>query len=142
METSLRVPRHTPEHVNQKILNNTINELEALGNNRSQIKDRLHKIESEWDIERVLETNAASVLLTSLFFGTVFNKKWLGLSGIVAGFLFQHAVSGWCPPVSVFRRLGFRTQREIDNERTILKARLGELPTENTPAPEAFRLLE
>jgi hypothetical protein len=39
----------------------------------------------------------------------------------------QHvtAVQGWCPPVSLFRRLGFRTQREIDEERFALKALLG-----------------
>ncbi len=44
----------------------------------------------------------------------------------VAGFLFQHAVQGWCPPVPLFRRLGFRTAREIDHERYALKALRGD----------------
>lgn len=44
----------------------------------------------------------------------------------VAGFLLQHAIQGWCPPVPVLRRLGFRTQREIDDERAVLKARRGD----------------
>jgi hypothetical protein len=44
----------------------------------------------------------------------------------VAGFLLQHAVQGWCPPVPVFRRLGFRTQTEIDYERYALKVLRGD----------------
>jgi hypothetical protein len=45
---------------------------------------------------------------------------------VVAGFLLQHAVQGWCPPVPLFRRLGFRTAAEIDYERYALKALRGD----------------
>jgi hypothetical protein len=45
---------------------------------------------------------------------------------IVASFLLQHAVQGWCPPVSIFRRLGVRTMREMDEERYALKALRGD----------------
>jgi hypothetical protein len=38
----------------------------------------------------------------------------------------QHATQGWCPPVPVFRRLGIRTQTEIDHERYALKALRGD----------------
>jgi hypothetical protein len=48
------------------------------------------------------------------------------LPAVVAGFLLQHAVQGWCPPVPVFRRLGIRTAREIDLERYGLKAIRGD----------------
>jgi hypothetical protein len=41
-------------------------------------------------------------------------------------FLFQHAVQGWCPPVPILRRLGYRTAREIDDERAALKALRGD----------------
>lgn len=37
-----------------------------------------------------------------------------------------HAFQGWCPPVNLFRRLGVRTQREIDEERYALKLMLGD----------------
>jgi hypothetical protein len=40
--------------------------------------------------------------------------------------LFQHAVQGWCPPVPLLRRLGYRTSREIDIERVALKALRGD----------------
>lgn len=48
-------------------------------------------------------------------------RRWFILPGIVAGFLLQHAVQGWCPPVALFRRLGFRTASEIEAERYALK---------------------
>jgi len=41
-------------------------------------------------------------------------------------FCLQHALQGWCPPLTLFRRLGIRTQREIDDERTALKALRGD----------------
>ena len=53
----------------------------------------------------------------------------------VAGFLLQHAVQGWCPPVPVMRRLGFRTEREIDAERTALKALRGDFREINPARP-------
>jgi hypothetical protein len=48
------------------------------------------------------------------------------LSGAVLGFLLQHATQGWCPPVSVLRRRGVRTRREIEAERYALKALRGD----------------
>jgi hypothetical protein len=44
----------------------------------------------------------------------------------VTAFLFQHAVQGWCPPVPILRRLGFRTVTEIEQERHALKALRGD----------------
>jgi hypothetical protein len=58
---------------------------------------------------------------------SVIDKKWLLLPGLVVlPFLFQHAVQGWCPPVSVFRRLGVRTRREINGEKFALKVLRGD----------------
>jgi len=44
---------------------------------------------------------------------------------VVGGFLLQHALQGWCPPLPIFRRYGVRTQTEIDYERYALKALRG-----------------
>jgi hypothetical protein len=65
----------------------------------------------------------------------------------VQGFFMQHALSGWCPPLPVLRRLGFRTQYEIEQERYALKALRGdfqELPETSesrgtSPVLEAVR---
>ena len=54
--------------------------------------------------------------------GALGSRRWLWLPGFVTAFLFQHAVQGWCPPVPLLRRLGVRTAREIELERSALKA--------------------
>ena len=45
---------------------------------------------------------------------------------VVSGFLLQHAIQGWCPPLPVFRKLGFRTRAEIEQERYALKLLRGD----------------
>ncbi|MFO0841269.1 MAG: hypothetical protein U0797_02575 [Gemmataceae bacterium] len=80
----------------------------------------------EWDIERTLEANAATASLVGLTLGAAVDKKFFLFPAVVAGFLLQHALQGWCPPVPIFRRLGFRTQSEIDEERYALKALRGD----------------
>jgi hypothetical protein len=104
------------------------------------ISRRIEELEREWDIERTLETNAATLALTGAFMGLTSGRKWFLLTLTVTGFLLQHAVSGWCPPVPVFRRLGFRTRSEIDREKFALKALRGDfknLPEREEPQPEA-----
>jgi hypothetical protein len=122
-----RVPRHTPPHVNEALLRQAHSNVEAaVSGGRESIARRLRELDEEWDIERTLEANAATVALGGLVLGTTVDRRFLILPGVVAGFLLQHAVQGWCPPLPVFRRLGVRTQREIDEERTALKAWRGD----------------
>ena len=76
----------------------------------------------EWDTERVLETNAASVVLISSLAGYKKSKcACFVLTGAVGFFLLQHALQGWCPPIPVIRRLGIRTAEEISQEKTVIK---------------------
>ena len=84
------------------------------------IDRRLEELDREWDIERALEANAAIILLIGMALGRLMNRRWYFLPTAVATFLLQHAVQGWCPPVGLFRRLGVRTEREIDEERNAL----------------------
>ena len=78
------------------------------------------ELDREWDVERVLEVNASTLALTGLALGLAVNKKWLLLSGAVMGFLLQHGIQGWCPPLPVLRHLGIRTRGEIDREKYAL----------------------
>ncbi len=87
---------------------------------------RLRELDEEWDMERTLETNASSLAFLGIGLGVVFSKKWFLMPAAVMGFLFQHALMGWCPPVPLFRRLGVRTQTEIEKERYALKALRGD----------------
>lgn len=85
------------------------------------IAARIQQLDREWDIERVLQVNAATLALAGLVLGVKQNRKWLLLPGIVLPFLLQHAVHGWCPPLPLLRRLGVRTRSEIDREKYALK---------------------
>ena len=87
---------------------------------------RLAELDREWDIECILEANAATASLIGLTLGATVDRRWFLFPAVVAGFWLQHAVQGWCPPVPVFRRLGIRTQTEIDYERYGLKVLRGD----------------
>lgn len=93
------------------------------------IDRRIFELEREWDIERVLEANAAGVGLLSFVWGLTSNKKYLAVTGAVFSFLLLHAIQGWCPPVPVLRRIGVRTRREIDRELFALKILRGDFQT-------------
>jgi hypothetical protein len=56
---------------------------------------------------------------------------------MVTGFLLQHAIQGWCPPVPILRRLGFRTADEINRERYALKALRGDFKDAEKPKTPA-----
>ena len=122
-----RVPRHTPDCYNAEIRRKTeANVAHFAREGRAAIDRRLAELDREWDIERVLEANAASVALAGLGLAAVVNRKFLALPGLVAAFLLQHALQGWCPPVPLFRSLGVRTAREISDERFALKSLRGD----------------
>ena len=74
-----------------------------------------------WDIERTLEANAATAVLVGVLLGATVSRKFFPFPGVVAAFLLQHAIQGWCPPLPIFRRLGFRTQSEIEAKRCALQ---------------------
>lgn len=122
-----RVRRHGPEKANEEILRE-MRERVAWYANRPQdeVERRLEVLEREWDIERVLQANAATLSLVGLGLGVTGSRKWLWLTGVVAGFLLQHAVSGWCPPVEALRRLKLRTREEIDAEKFALRVQRGD----------------
>jgi hypothetical protein len=133
-DTNERVELHTAPEINESIRQQIeANVASCAGANREVISDRLHAIEREWDMERTLEANAATVVLLGTALGFAFNKKWFALSGFAATFLLQHALHGWCPPVPFWRRRGVRTQREIYEEKTALKVLRGDFQPTTDP---------
>jgi hypothetical protein len=125
--TAERVPAHTPEAYNERIRAETeANVARTEAGGPEAIRRRLAELDREWDIERTLEANAASVALFGLGLGAFVDRRLFVLPAVVAGFLLQHALQGWRPPVPLFRRLGFRTAEEIAQERYALKALRGD----------------
>lgn len=122
-----RVRRSTAMHLNEEIDRKTDISIQRYANADSDaIHRRIDELDQEWDIERALEVNASTLALSGLALGLTVNRKWLALPAVVMSFLFQHGVQGWCPPLPVLRRLGFRTRGEIDREKYELKALLAQ----------------
>lgn len=141
--TANRVVVNTAEAINRRIRQATEARVRALADDPAGIEQRLEELDEEWDIERVLETNASALAFGGLALGVTVDRKWLALPALVTAFLFQHAIQGWCPPIPILRRFGVRTAREIDDERTALKALRGDfatlVPDDADPAARAER---
>lgn len=119
---SERVRRNTAPEVNEKI-DETVRECVrqyALAP-KDALSRRIDELDREFDIERMLQTNASLAALTGILLGVTVNRRWLAFSTGVLGFLLLHATQGWCPPLPVLRRLGVRTRSEIERERFVLK---------------------
>lgn len=125
--TTERVLASSPESVNEAIRRSTeTNIARAAAGGPAAIDARLRELDREWDIERTLEANAATLAATGGVLALAADRRWAIVPAIVGGFLLQHALQGWCPPVPVFRRLGVRTASEINRERMALKALRGD----------------
>lgn len=124
--TTGRVRASTAPQINAEIDAGIERSVRRLAGDRDAIERRLAELDREWDIERTLEANAATISLIGVGLAVAADRRFLALPAIVAAFLLQHAVQGWCPPVPMFRRLGVRTAEEIGRERYALKAVRGD----------------
>ncbi len=124
--TASRVRERTAPEINRRIDDELRERIRFFANMPQYIDARLKTLDEEWDVERVLEANAATFSLLGLALGSRVDRRFYGFSALVAAFLLQHAVHGWCPPLPVLRRLGFRTAAEIERERYALKALRGD----------------
>lgn len=138
--TSERVTMHTAEQVSRRIERDIEDSLTYFADHPREIRRRLTELDREWDMERALEANAATLSLTGLLLGLSVDRRWFALPIAVAVFLLQHALQGWCPPVPVMRRCGVRTAEEIASERFALKYLRGDFGNESpSDAPARTR---
>jgi hypothetical protein len=107
-----------------------------------EISRRINELEQEWDIERWLECNASALAFGGVALSLIGGRKWLVVPALVLPMLFYHAVQGWCPPVPLFRRLGVRTQREIDAEKYALRLLRGDFDESQDRVQRATRALD
>ena len=135
--TKERVPAHTTEHVNERIRREAEERVRRLSREPAAVGQRLRELDAEWDIERAIEMNASALAFFGTAMGYFVHPYWLLLPALVTAFLFQHAVQGWCPPVPVLRRFGFRTVYEIEQEKQALKALRGDYETVATATDKA-----
>jgi hypothetical protein len=130
-----RVRSHTAPAVNERIDRLAAGNVDScIREGREAVVRRLTQLDAEWDVDRALMVNFALAggavfatglhrLATAPLLGSR-PKGFLYFFGAQLGFLLLHGLVGWCPPVVLFRRLGVRTQREIEVERALLEAAL------------------
>jgi hypothetical protein len=122
-----QVRRRTASRFNEAIDSKTQARMEtALSGGRDAVIERLHKLDREIDIDRVLMAYFSVVGTVSLALGKRPRGVWRVMLRAQTGFLLMQSFIGWCPPLVVFRRLGFRTAREIAAERAALVDRLAQ----------------
>ena len=144
--TSTRVERSTRPDANRVIRLHTDAQIGRLERAEPvEFVARLNDLENEWDIERVLQTNASLVVLLGVALSFAVDRRFVLLPAAVFSFFAQHALQGWCPPVPVMRRLGMRTQTEIEQERYALKLLRGDFKEVASPdkniAPDQAEIL-
>jgi hypothetical protein len=133
--SSQRVPEHTCEDVNRSIREQAEQRVRDYRHaTPAELNERLMELDREWDIERMLETNAATLAFTGSVLALTKDRRFALVPLVITGFLLQHAVQGWCPPLPILRRLGFRTMHEIDQERQALLELRGDSMAIPTPA--------
>lgn len=82
------------------------------------IRERLLQLDKEWDIDRALDflfsTTVGAQLAVAM---KKRNLNYIWFPIVQTAFLFMHTTYGWCPPVPLLRKMGFRTRFEIQSER-------------------------
>jgi hypothetical protein len=134
-----RVRDHTAAHINAEIDRNIAENIRSYSSeSEAKISARIKELELEWDIERILEVNAATLAFLGTLLGAFVNQWYLLVPAVVTAFLFQHATQGWCPPLPIFRRMGKRTRNEIDAEKFAMKALRGDFDDLSRRSDAAF----
>jgi hypothetical protein len=122
-----RVRKNTADKVNRRIDDKTKQRIAFYATqDADSISNRIKELETEWDTERVLEVNMPIVAMIGLALGIFVNEWWFIFPVIVLLFFLQHAIQGWCPPLPIFRSLGYRTKEEINQEKYALKLLRGD----------------
>ncbi len=127
-DTTGKVEQHTARRINLQIREKMIADaFDYARKSDAEISVRIKQLDREWDTERLLEAASGMLVLLSIGVGFILDSRWFILAGVVGLFLLQHALQGWCPPLPIIRKLGYRTANEINEEKTALRILRGDL---------------
>jgi hypothetical protein len=135
-----RVRRNTAAEVLRRIDDDSVASLAKCADSPAETNRRLAQLDREWDTDRALEAEAATMGLLGLALGTFVRKELLALPAIVAAAVLLQATTGRYPLMPLFRRLGLRTSKEIARERYALKALRGDFAGMGTTSAAAAAL--
>ncbi|HJU72082.1 MAG TPA: hypothetical protein VJ603_09555 [Paucimonas sp.] len=121
--TTQRVEANTPDAINRQTGQQARETFSRYADaSPQQIDQRLRELDREWNTERIIETEAPLTVALGAVLGLVHDRRWFALSATAAGMLLLHNLQGWYPLLPVLRRLGVRSQNEIEQERSALRA--------------------
>jgi hypothetical protein len=121
-----RARRHTARSVLRRIDDDTLDHLLEVETKPETTSRRLEALDREWDLDRTVEAEAATMGLIGLALGTFVRPAFLALPATVGAAVFLFGTRGIYPLLPIFRRLGIRTAREIERERYAVKALRGD----------------
>ena len=73
---------HTSRDVNRQIEMQIAESVRWHAAHPEGIGRRLHELDQEWDIERMLEANASTLAFTGVVLGATVDKRWLALPAL------------------------------------------------------------
>ena len=133
-----RVRRHTAAQVLRRIDDDTVARLGAVAERDADaMHRRLLELDREWDTDRAVEAEAATLGLAGLALGVLARPAFLALPAFVAAAVLTQALTGRYPLMPLLRRAGVRTAKEIARERHALKALRGDFADMGTTPPPA-----
>ena len=121
-----RVKANTWREVNERLDTEAAARLEAATGQGADLSRAIENLDREWDFERVLETEVSTMGLLGLALALRYHPGFMFIPGFAAAMMLLHGVQGWYPLLPIFRRMGIRSQNEIDRERYALKALRGD----------------
>lgn len=130
-----RTRRHTARAVLRRLDDAAELRLAQCAADPTHIEARLQALDREWDLDRTIEAEAASMGLAGLALGTLVSHRLLALPAVVGASLFLFGTRGLYPLLPAFRRLGLRSAREIERERQALKVLRGDFDGMAADAP-------
>jgi hypothetical protein len=119
-ETDITLEHSTPVEVAIQ------DHLNGYYHNQEKIDERLLELDREMDLESYMQTESTALTIAGIILALTVNKKWLALPLAVSILSLANNARGRNNPLTVFRKLGFRTRGEIEKERYALKAIRGD----------------
>jgi hypothetical protein len=129
-----RARPHTADALLRRIDDDTASRLLEGAHAPGTAAERLAALDREWDLDRVIETEASLMGLLGIALGLTVRRELLAIPMIVGGAVLLYALTGRYPLLPLFRRLGVRTAGEIARERYALKALRGDFASHQAEA--------
>ena len=92
----------------------------------NEIGRRLDDLDAESSVEKVLQVATAGSALSGFLFALTRSRVWLLLPVASAGLSLQQALSGHSRGYDLVRKLGYRTAKQIEQERFALRSIRGD----------------